>query len=91
MMQTSSSLSYPARQENYGLGKLPRVRKRMERSSCIGRVWIFLLLGVILVILGLVVVGVYLNVQMTTSSTTYTEIFPMYINAALVSLVNILP
>lgn len=84
MMQTSSSLSYPARQENYGLGKLPRVRKRMERSSCIGRVWIFLLLGVILVILGLVVVGVYLNVQMTTSSTTYTEIFPMYINAALI-------
>ena len=55
----------------------------MERS-CVGRVWIFLLLGVILVVLGLVVIGVYFNVHMTTSSTDYTEIFPIYINAAMV-------
>ena len=57
----------------------------MEKSSCIGRVWIFLLLGVILIILGLVVIGVYLNIQTTTSSTMYTEVFPMYINAVVVS------
>ena len=84
-MQASTSVSYPALQESYGLGKLPRVRKRMERSSCIGRVWIFLLLGVLLTILGLVVIGVYFNIQTTTSSSTYTEVFPMYINAGMVS------
>ena len=83
-MQASTSVSYPSLRDNSRLGKLPRVRKRMEQSSCIGRVWIFLLLGVMLIILGLVVIGVYLNIQMTTTSTVYTEVFPIYINAIVV-------
>ena len=52
------------------------------------RLWIFLILGVVLELLGLGLGGLYLHVRSLTSSLTNTEILPTYVSVASVSKLN---
>lgn len=65
-----------------------RTRKMDQRrqQGCGGkRLWIFLVLGAVLVVLGLVVGGIYLNIHSLTSSLQHAEIVPTYVPVGAVS------
>lgn len=84
-MAVSNSYPYPGFTNPYLRGKLPPVKTRLDKNMCAGRIFIFIILGVILLVFGLVSVGVYLNVNGSTSSSQYTEIMPLYITSGTVS------
>ncbi|KAH3847003.1 uncharacterized protein LOC127873469 [Dreissena polymorpha] len=54
------------------------------RIGCSGRVGIFLVLGVILIVLGLVSLGLNMNIGGITTSKEHTELMPLYIPCGLV-------
>ncbi|XP_053387290.1 uncharacterized protein LOC123541702 [Mercenaria mercenaria] len=85
-MAVSNGYPYPGFTNPYVRGKLPSVKTQRNRKMCAGRIFIFLILGVILFVLGLVSMGVYLNVNGSTSSSQYTEIMPLYITSGAVIL-----
>lgn len=60
-----------------------RVKKHLVLTK---RLWIFLVLGAVVSILGLIVGGIYFNIQSVTTSSDLTEILPTYILCLLVSL-----
>ena len=63
----------------------PSVKPRMESGPCARRLWVFLVLGSLDIIFGLVTVGLYFNVQAITTSDNLTELFPGYIVCLAVS------
>ena len=67
---------------------LPPVNSNIERKMCVGRVWIFLVLGVLLFVLGLISLGIYINMGQLTTSLEYTHILPHYVPAGAVSLID---
>ncbi|KAK3598507.1 hypothetical protein CHS0354_001045 [Potamilus streckersoni] len=87
----SQSLSpYPMLKDGYcARGKLERVRTRDAKTTCFGRLWIFLLLGTLIGVFGLVIGGLYFNLQAVTNSTEHTEIFPSYIVSILVLVTSV--
>ena len=61
-------------------------RDRIKRHLVLTkRLWIFFVLGAVISILGLIIGGVYFNIQSITTSSEYTEILPTYISCLLVS------
>lgn len=67
-----------------GRGHLPKNRAASPR--CYGRVWIFLVLGCLLVVLGVVVGGVYFNLRAITPS-GQTDTLPTYVNSIAVCII----
>ncbi|KAK7497848.1 hypothetical protein BaRGS_00010982 [Batillaria attramentaria] len=66
-----------------GVGGGGRGGGRRKRRVCGGsRLWIFLIVGALLEVLGLIVGGIYLNVRSLTASLQHTEILPTYIPVA---------
>ncbi|KAK3094306.1 hypothetical protein FSP39_000094 [Pinctada imbricata] len=63
------------------------ISKASFHTSLTKRLWIFLILGAVIIILGLVNVGLYFNIQAITTSLEHTEILPGYI-LSLVSVVT---
>lgn len=63
----------------------PSVKPRMGSGPCARRLWVFLVLGALDIIFGLVTVGLYFNVQAITTSDNLTELFPGYIVCLAVS------
>ena len=57
----------------------------MGSGPCARRLWVFLVLGALDIIFGLVTVGLYFNVQAITTSDNLTELFPGYIVCLAVS------
>ncbi|KAL3884355.1 hypothetical protein ACJMK2_024501 [Sinanodonta woodiana] len=87
----AQSLSaYPVLKDGYcNRGKLPRVRTQDTKTICFGRLWIFLLLGTLIGVFGLVIGGLYFSLQAVTNSTEHTEIFPSYTVSILVLVTSI--
>ena len=86
-MLSNTEYKYPLPGNRFALGKLPPIRrKNMDRHICVGRVWIFLILGVLLIVFGLVSVGVYFNMDTITSSKEYVEVVPPLLNIVTVSI-----
>lgn len=48
-------------------------------GPCTRRLWVFLVLGALDIVFGLVTVGLYFNIQAVTTSNGLTEVFPGYI------------
>lgn len=48
-------------------------------GPCARRLWVFLVLGALDIVFGLVTVGLYFNIQAVTTSNGLTEVFPGYI------------
>lgn len=59
----------------------------MERGTirCAGRLWIFFVLGTLVIVVGMVIGGLYLNIRNVTTSSQHTEVVPTYVVALLVS------
>lgn len=53
-----------------------RIKQRLILTK---KLWIFLILGSVIFILGIITGGIYFNIQGITTSTQHTEIFPTYI------------
>ncbi|GAB1604268.1 uncharacterized protein LOC115218929 [Argonauta hians] len=53
-----------------------------------GRVYIFLILGILLVMSGIIIGGFYLNIQQITTSSNLTEVLPTYVNALAVIIIG---
>ncbi|XP_052787154.1 uncharacterized protein LOC128222241 [Mya arenaria] len=70
-------------------GPLPNVTSQKDSNMCAGRLWIFLLLGVILVVLGIVSLGIYMNMESVTSSKENMELMPLYIPSGSVLLAGL--
>ncbi|XP_071140429.1 uncharacterized protein [Mytilus edulis] len=64
-----------------------RVKKHLVLTK---RLWIFLVLGAVVSILGLIVGGIYFNIQSVTTSSDLTEILPTYILCLLVVVTGVL-
>lgn len=58
----------------------------IERCCGVGRVWIFLLLGILILVFSAVLVGIFMNVRSLTTSTDSMEVLPSFVPAAAVSL-----
>lgn len=54
-------------------------------GPCARRLWVFLVLGALDIVFGLVTVGLYFNIQAVTTSNGLTEVFPGYIICLVVS------
>lgn len=57
----------------------------MEGCCGHGRVWIFLVLGILALVFSAVLVGVYMNVRALTTSMDNVEVMPSFVPAAAVS------
>ena len=68
-----------------GSGSLRRRVYRNRKSRCDGRIWIFLILGFMMIVFGVVIGGMYLNIRALTESLQYTEVLPTYVTALAVS------
>lgn len=55
-------------------------------GPCARRLWVFLVLGALDIVFGLVTVGLYFNIQAVTTSNGLTEVFPGYIICLVVSM-----
>ncbi|XP_067652968.1 uncharacterized protein [Haliotis asinina] len=54
---------------------------RRSKSKCEGRLWIFMVLGAVILVLGIVIGGLYFNMKTLTESTEFTQVTPTYVNA----------
>ena len=59
--------------------------RNKQRLILTKKLWIFLVLGAVIFILGIIVGGIYFNIQSITTSSQHTEILPTYILCLLVS------
>ncbi|XP_041356244.1 uncharacterized protein LOC121373612 [Gigantopelta aegis] len=57
---------------------------RRRTTRCDGRIWIFLILGFLMVVFGVIIGGMYLNIRALTESLQYTEVLPTYVTAVTV-------
>ncbi|KAK6184862.1 hypothetical protein SNE40_007228 [Patella caerulea] len=64
-----------------GRGRMERRGKSYDGRCSEGRLWIFLAWGIVVIVFGLVIGGIFLNLRALTSSTNNTEIIPTYVNA----------
>lgn len=53
------------------------------------RLWIFLILGIVTIIAGIVISGLYFNIQAITTSNNHTEILPTYIVSLVVGILSL--
>lgn len=59
--------------------------KALGGGPCARRLWVFLVLGSLDIVFGLVSVGLYFNIQAITTSDDLTEVLPGYVICLVVS------
>jgi H+/Cl- antiporter ClcA len=60
--------------------------KALGAGPCARRLWVFLVLGALDIVFGLVSVGLYFNIQAITTSDDLTEVLPGYVICLVVSI-----
>ena len=58
---------------------------RLRRPCCENKLWMFVALGVLMIILGFLMGVVYFSIRALTTSLEHTAVIPTYANAILVS------